>query len=107
MTVKPKVMRLPQPIWKRIVYPVWLRWAKWWATLPLWRQGSYEVSEAVYWRGVRLICCRAHYCGDAADHPWDPGWGWSAPKASALWEPASARDRRLLALIGDPRERPS
>jgi len=103
MTAKGPLMRLPQPLWKRLVYPAWKRWYWAWQRLPLWREGSYELGQAIYWRGVRLICCTAHYAGHAALHPWDPGAGWPPERANALWEPARPKDRALLRLVGDPR----
>jgi hypothetical protein len=105
--VKPTLMRLPWPIWKRAVYPLWLRWYKLWLRLPLWQEGAWKPGDTAYWRGVRLVCCQGHYAGPAADHPWDPGAGWSEWKAAAMWEPARRRDRTLLSIVGDPRRRAS
>ena len=105
--IKPTLMRLPWPVWKRLVYPIWLRWYRLAQRSGAWGLGSYKLGDHCYWRGVRLVCCTAHYCGDAADHPWDPGHGWSAERANALWEPATRRDRLLLALVGDPRRSPA
>lgn len=101
--VKSKLMDLPHPVWKRLVYPLWRRWYRWFMDSASWRYGSYEPGDRVRWRGVTLICCTGHYCGHAADHPWDPGLHWPAWKANAMWEPATRRDRILLAVVGDPR----
>jgi hypothetical protein len=105
LRVKPILMdALPWPVWKRVVYPVWLRWyERWCDNANIWKYGSFKAGDRVRWRGVRLVCCTDHYVGDAAEHPWDPGWGWAAWKANVLWEPATARDRLLLRLVGDPR----
>jgi hypothetical protein len=105
MIAKGPLMRLPVPVWRRFVYPLWLRWHRAWQKLPLWREGSYEPGDAIYWRGVKLICCTGHFVGYAAEHPWDPGAGWPEWRAAVLWEPARARDRFLLRLVGDKRER--
>jgi hypothetical protein len=97
-------MRLPWAVWRRLVYPLWLRWYKRWCNdNRIWKSGSYAPGDRRRWRGVWLVCCTDHYAGDAAKHPWDPGWGWPSWRANALWEPATARDRALLRLIGDPR----
>lgn len=102
--VKPLLMGMPWPLWKRVVYPLWRRWYQRWLTNPrVWRYGDYKPGDQVRWRGVRLVCCTDHYVGHAADHPWDPAWGWPAWRANALWEPARAIDRLLLRVIGDPR----
>jgi hypothetical protein len=102
--IKPFLMRAYQPVWKHVLYPPWLRWYRWridarW----LWRYGSYEAGDVVWWRGVRLVCCHSHYAGPHADHPWDPGVCWPACKRNAMWEPKTPRDRLLLRFIGDPR----
>lgn len=102
--LKPVLMdALPWPIWKGLVYPVWLRWYEHHHRSSAWQSGSYAPGDAVRWRGVRMICCTRHFVGDAADHPWDPGCGWPAWRANVLWEPATERDRVLLRLVGDPR----
>ncbi len=105
MMAKGPLMRLPVPVWRRLIYPIWVRWFRWWSKLPLWQEGSYSPGQVVYWRGVKLICCTAHYAGSAAEHPWDPGAGWAEDRASWLWEPARPRDRFLLSLVGDKRLR--
>lgn len=104
MFVKRALMdHLPRPVYKRIAYPLWLRWYDRRRSSDVWQEGSYKLGDHARWRGVRLICCTEHYAGAQADHPWDPGWGWPAARASALWEPATARDRLVLRLVGDPR----
>lgn len=105
MAAKGPLMRLPVPVWQRLVYPLWVRWYRWWNTLPLWREGAYKPGDVTYWRGVKLICCTRHYAGSAAEHPWDPGAGWPEVRAAVLWEPAQPRDRFLLRLVGDQRNR--
>lgn len=102
INVKPHLMDLPQPLW-HLIYPLWRRWYWAWMKLPLWQTGSYKLGQAVYWRGVRLICCTEHFAGHMADHPWDPGAGWPAARANALWEPATPFNRWLLSIVGDPR----
>jgi hypothetical protein len=67
--------------------------------------GLYRVGDVAFWRGVKLVCCTEHFCGEKAEHPWDPGCGWPEPRAAALWEPARARDRLLLRAVGDRRAR--
>jgi hypothetical protein len=104
--VKPLLMALPWPVWKRLVYPLWLRWYERALASGRWKTGSYDAGQTTRWRGVRLVCCTGHFVGDQAEHPWDPGWGWPSWKANALWEPARKRDRLLLRLVGDPRRRP-
>jgi hypothetical protein len=47
----------------------------------------YSLGVRAQWRGVMLVCTLAHHAGENADHPWDPGWGWSAEKAATLWAP--------------------
>lgn len=104
--VKPTLMRLPWRVWKRLVYPLWLRWYKWHLRSRLWQDGPYELGDVCYWRGVKLVCGLKHFCGSYAEHPWDPGAGWPEHGAAMLWEPMRRRDRFLLALVGDKRKRP-
>jgi hypothetical protein len=103
MAIKRALMRLPRPVYRHVAFPLWLRAVDRWQASSAWKFGSYGVGDRVWWRGVRLICCTEHYAGMAADHPWDPGHGWPAERANALWEPKGARDRVLLQIIGDPR----
>lgn len=56
----------------------------------------YGIGHQVLWAGVRLVCTTDHYAGDAAVHPWDPGAGWSVPRAAALWAPAGPEEARKL-----------
>ena len=63
-------------------------------------EGLWNVGDTMRWRGVRLICCRRHFAGGRAEHPWDPGWGWSEAKAATLWRPLRGRDRLLLRVVG-------
>lgn len=99
---KQKLM-VPRRLWVHVLYPLWLRWYKWELRSARWQSGLYEVGQVVRWHGIRLVCCTHHFAGSYADHPWDPGHGWSAEKAAALWEPATALDRALLRVVGDPR----
>lgn len=48
---------------------------------------SYGIGDQRVWRGVKLVCTKHHYAGDAATHPWDPGDGWKVEKAATLWAP--------------------
>jgi hypothetical protein len=47
----------------------------------------YIEGVRVLWRDVRLVCTLDHYAGYLSEHPWDPGYGWTAPKAATLWTP--------------------
>lgn len=60
---------------------------------------SYSVGEHREWRGVRLVCTREHYAGDAAEHPWDPADQWSAQKAATLWTPSGPEEVGRLASL--------
>jgi hypothetical protein len=64
----------------------------------------YVLGVQVFWRSVRLVCTRAHYAGDAAHHPWDPGYGWDAVKASTLWAPDGEDESKKLyrAIYSEP-----
>lgn len=49
---------------------------------------------------VRLVCVTDHYAGERADHPWDPGDGWPAMRAAALWVPDGGEEAgRLRAIV--------
>jgi hypothetical protein len=63
-------------------------------------EGLWRVGDTMRWRGVRLVCCRKHFAGQFACHPWDPGWGWSEAMAAQLWRPLRRRDRWLLKVVG-------
>lgn len=67
---------------------------------------KYEVGVHVTWEGVRLVCTRAHYAGDAAVHPWDPGDGWSAAKAATLWAPNGEVEAARLRVVVQQRPAP-
>jgi hypothetical protein len=58
---------------------------------------AYTAGDRRRWEGADLVCTMDHFAGDAADHPWDPGWNWAAGKAACLWTPAT-REARTLAL---------
>jgi hypothetical protein len=64
-----------------------------------WGWHWWKPGDRCHWRGVRLVCCTDHYAGDSAEHPWDPGWGWSEAMAAQLWRPMALRDRILLRIV--------
>ena len=66
----------------------------------------YVLGVKVTWQGhpavtpVVLVCTTDHYAGHMADHPWDPGDGWNARRASGLWAPnGPVETERLIAVI--------
>ena len=62
--------------------------------------GTWTVGERCTWVGVTLVCCRRHYAGERAVHPWDPAAGWSAVKAATLWAPdGDVEEARLIAAV--------
>jgi hypothetical protein len=69
-----------------------------------WRPGTfYNVGDHVQWQDVELVCCRIHFAGDGANHPWDdPGSGWSVYTACTLWAPLGEDEFRKLALAIRP-----
>jgi hypothetical protein len=81
-----------------------------------WKPGSgdWAVGERATWAGVVLVCCRRHYAGERALHPWDPAHGWSAAGAATLWAPdGDVEEAKLVAAVrrgvdgmrGDPHDR--
>jgi hypothetical protein len=62
----------------------------------------YKVGDQRCWLSVHLVCTRRHYAGDAAEHPWDPGDGWTPEKASTLWTPNGEEEaKKLSALLAE------
>lgn len=62
--------------------------------------GDWAVGERCTWRGVALVCCRRHYAGEAAVHPWDPAAGWTPAKAATLWAPdGDVEEAKLVAVV--------
>jgi hypothetical protein len=61
--------------------------------------GDWAVGERCVWRGVALVCCRSHYAGERAIHPWDPAHGWPAKLAAVLWAPDGDVEEAKLVLV--------
>lgn len=56
-----------------------------WREAPVWKTPRwYHIGDRVRFSGMLLRCGVDHYAGDAANHPWDPGWGWG-DGAALLW----------------------
>jgi hypothetical protein len=67
-----------------------------------WKPGSgdWAVGERCAWGGVVLVCCRRHYAGERALHPWDPAHKWSAAGAATLWAPdGDVEEAKLVAAV--------
>jgi len=58
-----------------------------WQHAPEWRTCLwYHIGDRVRFAGMLLRCGVDHHAGQAAAHPWDPGWGWGNG-AALLWTP--------------------
>jgi hypothetical protein len=59
----------------------------------------YKLGDHATWFGVRLVCTRDHYAGEAAEDPWDPGAGWPEKKAATLWAPNGPVEAKKLEAV--------